>query len=108
MSVRPRLLPAAIVPLAAAGLLLAGAPGALAEPAESATWRYCPQPDAYLSHQCSEPPALPGGPAGTQLAWVLRQLAGGGTTLTAVEVTPHYSPDYLDQVAPASAVVAQF
>jgi pimeloyl-ACP methyl ester carboxylesterase len=108
MTLRPHLVPAAIVPLAAAGLLLAGAPGALAEPAQSATWRYCPQPDAYRSHQCSEPPALPDGPAGTQLAWVLRQLAGAASSLTEAEVVAHYSPDYLTQVAPASKVVADF
>jgi pimeloyl-ACP methyl ester carboxylesterase len=108
MSVRTRLVPAVIVPLAAAGLLLAGAPAALAEPGESPTWRYCPQPDAYRLHQCSDPPALPDGAAGTQLAWVLRQLAGGATSLTEAEVVAHYAPDYLTQVKPASGVLADF
>jgi pimeloyl-ACP methyl ester carboxylesterase len=108
MSLRPHLLPAALAPLAAASILLAGAPGALAAPAQSATWRYCPDPDAYRSQECSEPPALPDSPVGTQLAWVLRQLAGGATTLTEAEVTAHYAPDYLSQVKPASGVLADF
>jgi pimeloyl-ACP methyl ester carboxylesterase len=108
MSARHHLLTAAIVPLAAAGLLLAGAPGALAQPGSSPTWRYCPDPDAYRLTDCADPPALPSSPAGAQLAWALRQLAGGAASLTEAEVATHYSPDYLTQVAPASAVVADF
>jgi pimeloyl-ACP methyl ester carboxylesterase len=106
MSVRHHLVTAAIVPLAA-GLLLAGAPGALAQPGQAAAWQYCPQPDAYRLADCADPPAVPSSPVGAQLAWALRQLGGGATSLSQAEVVAHYSPDYLSQVAPASGVIAQ-
>jgi len=97
-----------MVPLALAGLLIAVAPAVQAHPAPSSAWRYCPQPDAYRLQDCADPAALPDSPVGEQLAWALGQLAGGAATLTESEVSMHYSAEYLAQVAPASAVVAQF
>jgi pimeloyl-ACP methyl ester carboxylesterase len=108
MHVRHQLTTTAIVPLAAAALLIAGSPAALASPVHPTTWQYCPGADAYRLHDCADPPALPDSPVGDQLAWALEQLAGGAATLTEAEVAAHYAPDYLAQVQPASAVVAQF
>ena len=70
--------------------------------------RYCPAVDLYRVHDCSSPPRLPTSPAGSQLGWALDHLAGSAPGPNEAEVKSHYAPDYLTQVAPASAIIEQF
>jgi pimeloyl-ACP methyl ester carboxylesterase len=96
---------ATAVTAAAAAALLANP--SVAQAAPDTGIPYCPAVDLYRIHDCSSPPRVPTSPAGSQLAWALDQLAGGASRLTEAEVKSHYAPDYLTQVAPASAVVEQ-
>src|SRR6266542_6549311 len=68
---------------------------------------YCPRYDAYELNNCSVRHAVPGGPLGQQLRWVLAQLAGGAATLTVDEVRSHLSPG-MQEIQPAEDVVTAF
>jgi pimeloyl-ACP methyl ester carboxylesterase len=88
---------ALLVPLAAA------APHSAAAGRDSGA-RYCPRDDAYQLDDCRPAPRLPDGPLGSQLRWLLNQLAGGSARLTVAEVRAHLSPG-LQQVQPAEEVL---
>jgi pimeloyl-ACP methyl ester carboxylesterase len=66
--------------------------------------RYCPRYDAYRLHDCRAAPRLPDGPLGSQVSWVLDQLAGGAARLTVEEVRAHMSPG-LQRVHPAEEML---
>lgn len=85
--------------VAGAALLLVP-PAASASSGRGGSAHYCPRYDAYQLHDCRPAPRLPDGPLGSQLRWVLHQLAGASAGLTVEEVQAHLSPG-LQQVQPA-------
>jgi pimeloyl-ACP methyl ester carboxylesterase len=62
--------------------------------------------DSGYTLDASASSAIPATPVGEQVAWVLAQLNGGATTLSAAEVTARFSPEFLSVVMPASELVA--
>jgi pimeloyl-ACP methyl ester carboxylesterase len=62
--------------------------------------RYCARDDTYELADCRSTPRPPGGALGTQLRWLLDQLAGGAARLSVAQVRAHLSPG-LQRVQPA-------
>jgi pimeloyl-ACP methyl ester carboxylesterase len=88
----------------AAAALLVVPPVASASSGRDSGAHYCPRYDAYQLHDCRPAPRLPDGPLGSQLRWVLDQLAGASAGLTVEEVQAHLSPG-LQQVEPAEELL---
>lgn len=89
----------------AVAALLVVPPVAAASSGHDSSARYCPRYDTYRLHDCRSAARLPGGPLGSQLRWVLDQLAGGSAGLTVEGVRAHLSPG-LQQVEPAAELLA--
>jgi pimeloyl-ACP methyl ester carboxylesterase len=89
--------------LAGAALLVVP-PTAAASSGHDRSAHYCPRYDAYQLRDCRPAPRLPDGALGSQLRWVLDQLAGGSAGLTVEEVQAHLSPG-LQQVVPAEELL---
>jgi pimeloyl-ACP methyl ester carboxylesterase len=80
-------------------VLLVAVAGCAARHRDSAA-RYCARYNAYELADCRSTPRPPGGPLGTQLRWLLDQLAGGAARLSVAQVREHLSPG-LRRVQPA-------
>jgi pimeloyl-ACP methyl ester carboxylesterase len=80
-------------------VLLVAVTGCAARHRDNAA-RYCARDDTYELADCSSTPRLLGGALGTQLRWLLDQLAGGAARLSVAQVRAHLSPG-LRRVQPA-------